>query len=332
MAKSTEGKAKGGIARANVLTAEERSEIAKKAAVERWSKPIIEATHGSTDHPLRIGDIEIPCYVLADETRVLSQRGMVSGLGMARGSSSGGGDRLGNFFKGKGISPFISNELMMAITNPIKFRSPHGGGVIYGYPATILADICEAVLAARKAGVLQKQQEHIAEQCEILIRGFARTGIIALVDEATGFQKDRARDALASILEAFIAKELQPWIKTFPAAFYEEMFRLRNLPYPPDSVKRPQYFGTLTNDVVYDRIAPGVKEELKRGIPRNDNGRPTAKYFQKLTHNTGYPKLREHLGSIVTLMKLSNSWEDFREKLDRLHPKFGDTIPMNFDK
>src|SRR5690606_15503057 len=147
-------------------------------------------------------------------------------------------------------------------------------------------------------------------------------GIIALVDEATGFQRDREKDALAQILEAFIAKELQPWLKTFPPDFYEEMFRLRGLPYPNLSGKRPQYFGVLTNSVVYDRLAPGVREELQKGIPRNEAGRPTAKYFQKLTQNAGYPKLREHLGSVVTLMKLSDTWEDFMAKLDRLHPKF----------
>jgi hypothetical protein len=101
-----------------------------------------------------------------------------------------------------------------------------------GYPATILADICDVVLAARKAGVLQKQQEHIADQCEILVRGFARVGIIALVDEATGFQRDRAKDALTRILEAFIAKELRPWLRTFPDEFYQELYRLKGKEFP----------------------------------------------------------------------------------------------------
>lgn len=329
MSEKPEGKAKGGKARAESLSQRERSEIAKKAAEARWAKDVVDATHGSSDHPLKIGDIEIPCYVLEDETRVLSQRGMVAGLGMARGSSPRGGDRLTNFFSGKGISPFINNELMAAITSPIKFRSPQGGGITFGYQATILADICESVLEARKHGALQKQQEHIAEQCEILIRGFARTGIIALVDEATGYQKDRARDALARILEEFIEKELQPWVRTFPPEFYEEMFRLRGLPYPPVSVRRPQYFGILTNNVIYDRLAPGVRKELQKGVPRNEAGRPTAKYFQKLTRNTGYPKLREHLGSVITLMKLSDDWEDFITKMDKFHPKYEETLEMD---
>jgi hypothetical protein len=74
------------------------------------------------------------------------------------------------------------NDLTARIRKPIKFVPPGGGPVAHGYEATILADICDAVLS----NVLQRQQEHIADQCEILLRGFARIGIIALVDEATG--------------------------------------------------------------------------------------------------------------------------------------------------
>jgi hypothetical protein len=183
------------------MTPKQRKALAKKAAASRWSKDVKEVAHGSDDHPLRIGDIEIPCYVLEDETRVLSQRGVVGGLGMRYGSSRiEGADRLSAFLQGKLLSPFVSNELLTLIANPIRFRRSGGGNLAFGYPATIMADLCDVVLAARKAGVLQKQQEHIADRCEILLRGFARVGIIALVDEATGFQRDRTATALAKIL------------------------------------------------------------------------------------------------------------------------------------
>jgi hypothetical protein len=169
------------------------------------------------------------------------------------------------------------------------------------------------VLAARKQEAFHPQQKHIAERCEILVRGFARVGIIALVDEATGYQADRARDALATILEGFIAKELQPWVRTFPVDYYRELFRLRGLPFPSDTVRRPQYFGVLTNDIVYKRIAPGVLDELKRVTPRDEEtGRYKHRFFQRLTANTGYPKLREHLGAVVAVMKLSRDYDDFR--------------------
>ena len=326
------GKARGGMARAEALSKKQRKEIAKKAAEARWSGEIKRATHGSDDHPIRIGDIEIPCYVLEDETRVLSLRGMLGGLNMSLGrASTRREDRLTSFLTGNAISPFVPKELTAMIGKPIRFQLPGGGATAYGYPATILADICDVVLAARKAGALLKQQEHIAERCEILVRGFARVGIIALVDEATGFQRDRAKDALTRILEAFIAKELQPWLRTFPADFYQEMYRLRGMEYPNDTVQRPRYFGLLTNDIVYDRLAPDVLKKLKEVNPKRESGRRKHKFFQWLTSNVGYPKLREHLGSVVTIMKLSNDWYDFRTKLDRLHPRYGKPTQLSLE-
>lgn len=326
------GKAKGGAARAASMTPKERKAIAKKAAAARWSNDVRQATHGSDDHPLKIGDVEIPCYVLDDETRVLSQRGVIGGLGMSSGTAAGGGaDRLSVFLGGKAVSPYVSKELLALMGNPIKFRHSKGGKFAYGYPATVLADICDVVLSARKEGALLKHQEHIADRCELLVRGFARVGIIALVDEATGFQRDRAKDSLSRILEAFIAKELQPWLRTFPADFYQEMFRLRGMEYPNDTVQRPRYFGMLTNNIVYDRLAPGVLDELKEINPKHESGRRKHKYFQWLTTNVGYPKLREHIGSVVTIMKLSNDWHDFRAKLDRLHPPYGKPTQLSMD-
>jgi hypothetical protein len=326
------GKAKGGLARAASMTPKERKAIAKKAAAARWSEDIKQATHGSEDHPLKIGDVEIPCYVLEDETRVLSQRGVIAGLAMSSGTGAGGGsDRLSVFLSGKSLAPHVTKELVVLMGSPIRFRTPLGGNLAYGYPATILADICDVVLSARKAGDLHKQQEHIAERCELLIRGFARVGIIALVDEATGFQRDRAKDALSKILEAFIAKELQPWLRTFPADFYEQMFRLRGLEYPDATVQKPRYFGVLTNDVVYDRLAPGVLDELKKINPKSDTGRRKTKHFQWLTSNIGYPKLREHLGAVVATMRLSSDWHDFKAKLDKNYPRQGKPTQLSFD-
>lgn len=328
------GRALGGKARMAKLTSEQRSAQARKGAESRWSGEILQATHGSADRPLRIGDVEIVCYNLDDGRRVLQQTGLISALNMSHGGSySVGGDRLAKFTAQGRLKPYVSNELLERTVRPIKFRTP-AGGLAYGYEATVLADICEAVLAAREAGVLQKQQEHIAKQSEILVRGFARIGIIALVDEATGYQRDREKDALSRILEQWIAKELQGWVQTFPREYYEHMFRLRGLPFSADSVKRPQYFGHLTNDVVYKRLEPGVLKELKRVTPRNENGRPTAKYLQSLTKNIGYPKLKEHLGAVVAYMKISKDWASFINLMNEQYPKKGDTpmLPMGYDQ
>jgi hypothetical protein len=121
---------KGGKARAEALSPERRKEIAKTAADKRWGArddDLPKVLCGSPDHPLRIGEIEIPCYVLEGEARVLSQRGVVGGLGMKYGSRAGGADRLTAFLSGKSIYANVSNELMVLIANPIKF---HGSGGI----------------------------------------------------------------------------------------------------------------------------------------------------------------------------------------------------------
>src|SRR2546422_1972741 len=92
-----QGKAKGGVARALSLTPAERKAISRKGALARWSGTSMRATHGSTDHPLTIGDIELPCYVLEDETRVLSQRGLQGGIGMSTGGGRTGEHRMAQF-------------------------------------------------------------------------------------------------------------------------------------------------------------------------------------------------------------------------------------------
>jgi hypothetical protein len=222
-----------------------------------------------------------------------------------------------------------------AIEKPVRFRMPNTPVVAYGYDATILADVCEAVLAMRRAGVMQTQQENIAIRCEILMAAFSRVGIVALVDEATGYQADRARDGLARILEKFIAKELQRWVKTFPADFYKEMFRLRRWAFPPaegNSTARPPLVGKLTNNLVYRRLAPGVLEDLQRITPRDDNGRLRHKLHQRLTEDVGHPRLREHIAQLIALMRAADDWGMFMKMLDRALPQFGKNYELQLPR
>lgn len=319
----------GGLARAERLPAEARSEIARKAAEKRWGTTVLRAEHAGD---LKIGNFTLACAVIDDgdkATRVISQGNMLSALG--RSSRPKGGD-AGTVLFAANLQPYISDELAEMLKKPITYITP-GGKRGLGFPAEILPEICEVYLQAREAkpSPLRETQKTAAAAADILVRGLARTGIIALVDEATGYQDARAKDALAKILAAYVARELQPWVRTFPSDYYEELFRLRGMPYPHSTVKRPLIFGKITNDIVYRRLAPGVLDELKRVQVKDEEGRPKHKLFQRLTQNAGYPKLREHLGSVVTIMKLSADWKDFCAKLDRLHPRFGDTMMLPFD-
>lgn len=280
---------------------------------------------------LTIGDLTLACAVIDDGTRairVISQSTMLTALG--RSSRPKSGD-AGTVLFAENLKPFVSAELAETLRKPITYRTPNGARSL-GYPAEILPQICQVYLVARRQdpSPLFYNQKRAAVAAEILVQGLAQVGITALVDEVTGYQEVRDREALAKILEAYIAKELQPWVRTFPADFYRELFRLRGLEYPAPTVKRPQYFGHITNDIVYRRIAPGVLDELKRVQSRDNDGRPKHKLFQMLTQNAGYPKLREHLGSVVTLMKLSRDYADFHNKLDQIHPRYGDTLTLPF--
>lgn len=96
----------------------------------------------------------------------------------------------------------------------------------------------------------------------------------------------------------------------------------------PGGVKRPSYFGYLTNDIIYRRLAPGVLKELKDTAEKKPNGQRKHKLFQKLTSDIGNPKLRDLLSSVTTIMKLSSDWFDFKAKLDTIHPAYNQTLPL----
>lgn len=275
-------------------------------------------------------EITIPCYVLDDERRVLYQRAIIPALGLARGGSSkGGGDRLAHFVSGKAISSFLDEETIEVTKAPFLFELPEERKqTAYGYEATVLVDICDAVLRAREAGALQTQQLHIAKQCEILMRAFAKVGIIALVDEATGYQYVRARRALEEIVQQFISDELHKWTKTFPDEFYRELFRLRGWKHSVVPLKRPGVVVHLTNDIVYDRLAPGVKTELKKLTPKTEKGNRAHRFHQRLTRDVGHPTLRDHLAGVLALMRASSSWNRFYQSLEKAYPKFGSSEPL----
>ncbi len=317
--------AEGGRARAARLSKEQLAEIGRKGALARWSSaggPLV-AEFGDDDRPLRIGPIEMSCYVLSDGRRVLSQRGLQGGIGLSRSGGKSGARRVAQFLASLDAKGFETKELIARVNAPVRFVPPHGGNLADGYEATILPDICEVVVKADQAGKLLPQQRHVADQCRILLHGFANVGIIALVDEATGYQDARARDALAKILEQFVAKAYRKWTSTFPLEYTRELCRLKRVPFPTKPPFRlPQYFGHLTNDLVYDRLAPGVLAELRKKNPTVSPGRRKHKHFQWLTEGVGDPRLREHLWKVIGIMQVFDDWDGFYAALNRVLPKF----------
>lgn len=326
------GPSRGGKMRAKRLTRERRSIIARQGAIARWFKentimPIF-AKYGAPERPLKIGNIEIPCYVLADGTRVLAQRGLQGGIGLSEGGGKRGERKIVELMEKLNEKGIDVKGLVVRANSPIRFFTPQGGQAD-GYEATILPDICAVIIEAARKRVLGKRLEHLAVRAAALQHGFATLGIIALVDEATGYQEFRQRDALARILEKFIAKELRPWIKTFPSEFYQQIFRLNGWKYS-ENCGRPSVIGHWTNNIVYRRLAPGVLDELKRQTPRTEAGNLKYKLFQHLTEDFGHPKLREHLVGVTMLMKYSPNWKIFMERLDKEYPQWGKNFMLPF--
>jgi P63C domain len=325
----------GGKARAEKLTKEELSAIGHNAAEARWSKLAVRQHYpksicGSPDKPLRIGDNEIPCYVLDDGRRVITQSGMVSALAMKRGGATkGGGDRIANFLNTKSLKSYIPSSLGGAINSPIRFKA-HGTWA-YGYEATILADICDLVLRARQEGNLNQQQEHIAQQCEMLVRAFAKVGIVALVDEATGYQEIRNREALQEILKRYISEELLQWVRTFPTEFYKQIFRLKGWNW--NEGRMSPIVGNIVNDLVYARLAPGVLEELKKRNPAED-GQRKHKHFQYLTQDVGHPALTRHLYELIGMARAfgAGQWESYCNLVDHTFPKLNTTLLLPYEE
>lgn len=294
-------------------------------SVERVTEQHVRVRSATHTGKLPIGDSVLSCAVLEDGTRVLSQRTVTGALGGKRGGSHWLRRRQGSnmpvFLSAGNLAPYIPASLEIALSEPIKYRPVQGSGSgTNGVDATLLPEICEVWLRARRDKALVPGQEHIARQAEILMGGLATVGIIALVDEATGYQDVRNRDELHRILEAYIAKELLPWAKRFPDEFYEQMFRLRGWPYSPPSPKRPSYVGKLTNEIVYAKLPPGVLDELRQRNPVLEDGRRKHKHHQFLTEEIGDQHLVKHLAGVVALMRASKTWAGFERLLDRAYP------------
>jgi hypothetical protein len=196
---------------------------------------------------------------------------------------------------------------------------------VHGYEGTILADICDAILEARKAGVkLTERQKIVADQAEMIIRSLAKVGIIALIDEATGYQEVREKDALKNFLEKFLQEEKTKWVSTFPDEFFEMIFKMKGLNWvKANKGKKPQWVGHHINNLVYSRLGPEVLYSLRKLNPKNEKGHRPAKHFQFATAETGLPKLKEHLNILIVLAKAAGyNWMNFMRLVERSLPQY----------
>jgi len=322
---------KGGIARTASLTPQKRREIAKKAADKRWGnqtfipvKEVLKVIAGSPDKLLRIGEAEMEAYVLENGMRALSGRGMQRALGITEDR----GAILTEFLSKNEIKPFVDAELIAALNSPIKFKRPHINSkktsIAYAFEATILKKICDIVLKARRERALKTDKELLmAHQAEVLLSGFADLGIIALVDEVTGYQKQK--NEYQKILEDYIEKELRPWLMTFEDNYYRQIYRLMGWNWDAfrgSGKNHPSYVGTITNRIVYEKLPPGVLEALEQINPKNNKGNRQNRHHQYLSENIGYRHLIKHITAVTTIMEMypDGAWSEALQRIEARFP------------
>ncbi len=296
---------------------------------------LIEAKFGSADNPLKIGEIEIPCYVLEDGKRVIVQRGLFKALGINYGGTTnknlkefGGAARLVAFMDNNSIFDIKNahelNEIKVLLKSPIKFELNRK--IHFGYEATLLQEITKNISKAYLKGTLPERNNEIGKNAEILYDAFAKVGIIALVDEATGYQDIREKDSLQKFLQKFLDEERGKWVKTFPDEFFESIFKMRGLNWSlANKGKKPQYIGHYINNYVYSRLAPQVLNELRKLNPKKEDGKRRGKHTQWIDIDFGHPKLKEHLSILTAFAKATGyNWNNWNRMVERALPKFED--------
>jgi len=285
------------------------------------------ATHTG---PLKIGDVELDVAVLEDGSRIISETKFMEAMGMYRSGAlsvrrKDASAPIPLFLAHKNLKTFADKHLGGVHFELKQYRTERGGAG-RGIPAELLPKVCEVWMDANRAGVLGPRQKVTANKAEMLFRGFAHVGIVALIDEATGYQRVRDREALQAILDAYLRRELAAWAKRFPDEFYEQMFRLRGWKWKGMKVNRPQIVGHYTKDLVYERLAPGILAELENRNPKDNRGRRPAKHHMWLTEDVGHPALAQHLHAIIGFMRACKSWNHFYELVQRAFPKKGETL------
>ena len=156
-------------------------------------------------------------------------------------------------------------------------------------------------------------------------------GLIALIDEATGYQEVRAKRALAKILEEFIDKQYNSWTKVFGLEFSIGIAKLRGWEIA-DNGRFPRAVAGYINNFVYARLAPGVLDELRRKNPMLPHKRRKVMHHQWLTRDIGNPRLQEHLYALMSFMRAAPNWGTFERNVKRAFPVVNETLLLPLDE
>lgn len=252
---------------------------------------------------LDLGNSTVDCYVLDTEDRVISLRATAKAI---TGVESG---KLGQYIEVNALKPYINKDLVLGET--ITFNIPGTQYQGKGITAENFLDICRAYVQALQNNALQTdRQREIAIQCSIILASCAKVGLIALIDEATGYQYERKENALQLKLKAFVADEMRGWEKTFPDELWEQFGRLTNWKGALHS--RPKWWGKLVIELIYMALDAEVATYLRENKPPPVHGR---NYHQWLTENYGLKQLITHIYEIIGMAKTCANIKELQEKV-----------------
>ncbi len=319
---------RGGVARAEKLSAEERKEIARRAAEARWQRigdpnELPAATHKGA---LQLGDVMVDAYRLSDGRRFISKGAMARALNL----KSEGGNAFIRSMTRKGIRTAISEELWQKIENPQSFKLTGGDSgsqviIVDGYEGIQLIEVCIAITEADKYGLLAPSQKFLAIQSEIIIRSAAKLGIIALIDEAVGFA-DKGIDEYRKLFNEFVRSEFSQYEQEFPDKFPDMLYKLYGIKrFDPSSSKHPRFFAKFIRKYVYHPLANSNGAILELLDEKNPvvyaNGGRKYKLFQFLSDVVGKNALRAHLWQVIGIGNAASSIKHFERSFYRAFPE-----------
>lgn len=301
------GRAKGGIARRDALSADERKAIAKRAATARWG---IKATHrGNFQEQL---GIDVECYVLDDEkkTAVISQTGMARALGL-----SSRGNALPRFLANKIMSEAVGAELRQKIENPLKFQWGTGGAgsvppvTVHGFDSALLIDLCNAIVSVERK--LGERYADVARQAHLILGASAKLGIQGLVYALAGYNP--SIEEVIAAFRLYVLEEAKKYEPEFPNELYLQWHRLYGLAVPERG--KPWQFKYLTVNHIYYPLAKsnGKLLALLRAL-RARGGDRQKKLFQFL-NDIGARALRMQLGRVLEMSESSTDKQTYEKKI-----------------
>lgn len=265
--------------------------------------------------PVKIFDIELDCFILQDGTAVLNKGKMMKAIGRAwKGKSR---TELPNFIGAVNLQPYVmKNEELLERLKGVEFYD--GSKLISGYHADMLPLVCNVYLEARQDNKLTESQKPIAQKCEMLLRSFARVGIVALIYEQLGFERYKNPDALRLLIESYFAEDVRKWFKEFPDELYIQLDRIYGNE-KTTSRNRPKYYANFTRKYIYDPVEKGlVLKELDTRNPINNKGQRKCRHHSFLSEHQGVPALRAMIWQVVGVLKTSPNKRRFENSYARM--------------